>query len=56
MEAYGKKHGFATIKKRLLQHENGSIKHRSFGCEFGSHFYPKKQVDINKHWDCKSKR
>ena len=42
MEAYGKKHGFAIIKKRLLRHENGNIKHRSFGCKFGGHFYPQK--------------
>ncbi|CAI2190162.1 12685_t:CDS:2, partial [Funneliformis geosporum] len=34
MEAYGKKYGFVIIKKRLIHHENGSIKHRSFGCEF----------------------
>ncbi|RHZ75463.1 hypothetical protein Glove_213g59 [Diversispora epigaea] len=34
MEVYGKKHGFTIIKKRLMRHENGNIKHRSFGCEF----------------------
>jgi hypothetical protein len=31
MEAYGKRHGFMAIKKRLIRHEDGSIKHRSFG-------------------------
>jgi len=56
MEAYGKRHGFTAIKKRLIRHEDGSIKHRSFGCEFGSHYQPKKQVDINNHRDRKSKR
>ncbi|RHZ64254.1 hypothetical protein Glove_326g242 [Diversispora epigaea] len=56
MEAYGKKHGFTIIKKRLMRHENGNIKHRSFGCEFGGRHQPKKQVDINKHHDRKSKR
>ncbi|CAG8578969.1 17810_t:CDS:2, partial [Cetraspora pellucida] len=38
IKAYGIKHGFTIIKKRLSYHENGSIKHRSFGCEFGSHY------------------
>jgi hypothetical protein len=38
MEAYGKKHGFAIKKKRLGRHEDGSIKHRSFGCEFRSSY------------------
>ncbi|RHZ46443.1 hypothetical protein Glove_621g37 [Diversispora epigaea] len=56
MEAYGKKNGFTIIKKRLMRHENGSIKHRSFGCEFGGRYQPRKQVDINKHRDRKSKR
>ena len=56
MEAYGKKHGFAIIKKRLIRHEDGSIKHRSFGCEFGGRHQPRKQVDINNHRDRKSKR
>src|SRR5437763_13270246 len=56
MEGYGKKHGFTIIKKRLIRHENGSIKHRSFGCEFGGRYQPKKQVDINNHRDRKSKR
>ena len=55
MEAYGKKHGFVIIKKRLIQHEDGSIKHCSFECEFGGHHQPRKQVDINNHQDRKSK-
>src|ERR1044072_4492306 len=56
MEAYGKEHGFTTIKKRLGRHEDGNIKHRSFGCEFGGRYQPQKQVDINNHRDRKSKR
>lgn len=32
MEAYGKKHGFTTIKKWLIRYNNSSIKHCSFGC------------------------
>jgi hypothetical protein len=56
MEAYGKRHGFTIIKKRLGLHENGSIKHRSFGCEFGGRYKSQKQVDINIHRDRKSKR
>ncbi|CAB4436498.1 unnamed protein product [Rhizophagus irregularis] len=51
MEAYGKRHGFTIIKKRLGQREDGSIKHRSFGCEFGGRYHPQKQVDINSHRD-----
>jgi hypothetical protein len=56
MEAYGKKNGFTIIKKRLMWHEDGNIRHRSFGCEFGGCHHPKKQIDINKHRDRKSKR
>jgi hypothetical protein len=56
MEVYGKEHGFTTIKKRLNRHEDGSIKHCSFGCEFGGHYQPQKKVDINDHRDSKSKR
>src|ERR1051325_3473993 len=56
MEAYGKKHGFTAIKKRLIRHENGSIRHRGFGCEYGGRYQPKKHVDINNHRDRKSKR
>ena len=56
MEAYGKKYGFTTIKKRLMRHEDGSIKHRSFGCEFSDRYRPQKQIDINNHRDRKSKR
>ncbi|CAI2196699.1 9464_t:CDS:2, partial [Funneliformis geosporum] len=36
IEAYNKKHRFAIIKKWLIHHENSSIKHHSFGCEFGN--------------------
>jgi hypothetical protein len=56
METYGKTHGFTIIKKRLIRHEDSSIKHRSFGCEFGGHYQPRKQVDIDNHRDRKSKR
>ena len=56
MEVFGKENGFATIKKRLDRHKDGNIKHRSFGCEFGGHHQPQKNVDINNHRDCKSKR
>ena len=56
MENYGKKHGFTIIKKRLLRHDDQSIKHRGFGCEFGGRHKPKKGVDINEHQDRKSKR
>ena len=56
MENYGKKHGFTIIKKRLLRHDDQSIKHRGFGCEFGGRHKPKKGVDINEHRDRKSKR
>jgi hypothetical protein len=55
IEAYGKKHRFGIIKKQLMRHENGDIKHRSFGCEFGGRYQPRKQVDINKLRDRKSK-
>src|SRR5256884_5426717 len=55
MENYGKKHGFTIIKKRLLRHDDQSIKHRGFGCEFGGRHKPKKGVDINEHRDRKSK-
>jgi len=56
MEIFGKKHGFTTVKKRLERNKDGSIKHRSFGCEFGGRYQPQKQVDINSHRDRKSKR
>jgi hypothetical protein len=56
MKAYGKKHGFTVIKKRLDRHEDGSIKYRSFGCEFGGHYQPKKNIDIDNHRNRKSKR
>ncbi len=56
MEVYGKKHRFAIIKKWLIRHEDGSIRYHNFGCEFGGHYQPKKQIDINKHQDRKSKR
>ncbi|CAB5360690.1 unnamed protein product [Rhizophagus irregularis] len=55
-KAFGKKNGFTIIKKRLGQHKDGNIKHRSFGCEFGGHYQSHKQVDINSHRDCKTKR
>ncbi|CAG8732015.1 14546_t:CDS:1, partial [Cetraspora pellucida] len=56
MKAYGIKHGFTIIKKQLSYHENGSIKHHSFGCEFGGHYQPKKQINVDDHRDHKSKR
>ncbi|GBC13473.2 FAR1-RELATED SEQUENCE 10 [Rhizophagus irregularis DAOM 181602=DAOM 197198] len=56
MKAFGKKNGFTIIKKRLGQHKDGNIKHRSFGCEFGGHYQSHKQVDINSHRNCKTKR
>ena len=56
MKAYGKKHRFAIIKKQLIHHEDDNIRHRSFGCEFDGRYQPKKQIDINKHRDRKSKR
>ncbi|CAB4493127.1 unnamed protein product [Rhizophagus irregularis] len=55
IKAYGKRHEFTIIKKRLGQREDGSIKHRSFRCEFGGRYHPQKQVDINSHRDRKSK-
>ena len=55
MEAYGKKYGFTIIKKRLTYHQDGSIKLRNFGCEFGDRYQSKKLIDINKHRDHKSK-
>ncbi|RHZ55149.1 hypothetical protein Glove_420g100 [Diversispora epigaea] len=48
MKAYGKKNGSTIIKKY--------IKHCSFGCEFGGRYQPRKQVNINKHRDHKSKQ
>ena len=39
-----------------MRHEDGSIKHRSFGCEFGGRYKPQKLVDISNHRDYKSKR
>jgi hypothetical protein len=56
METYSKKQGFTAIKKRLMRHEDGSIRHRGFGCEFGGHYKPQKLVDLNNHRDRKSKR
>ena len=38
-----------------MYHEDGSINHHNFGCEFGSCYQPKKLIDINKHQDHKSK-
>ncbi|RHZ81981.1 hypothetical protein Glove_115g3 [Diversispora epigaea] len=55
-ETYSKKHGFTIIKKWLMRHKNENIEYRSFGCKFGNHHQPKKQVDINKHRNHKSKR
>jgi len=49
MEAYGKKNGFVIIKKWLICHRDGSIRHYSFECKFGSYYQPKKQIDVNKH-------
>lgn len=56
MEAFSKKNGFTVIKKRLIRHDDGSIKHRGLGCEYGGRYQPKKQIDINNHRDRKSKR
>src|SRR5205807_8267308 len=56
MKVYGKQQGFEIIRKRLELHEDGNIKHRSFRCEFGGHYQPKKQVNIHNHHNCKSKR
>jgi hypothetical protein len=39
-----------------MRHEDGSIKYRSFGYEFGGRYVPQKLVDINNHRDHKSKR
>ncbi len=47
MKAYGKEHGFTIIKKWLIRHEDGNIKYRSFGCEFGGRYQPKKQMPIS---------
>ena len=38
-----------------MRHENGSIKHHSFGCESGGHYKSQKLVDLSNHQDCKSK-
>jgi hypothetical protein len=56
MEAYGKRHGFTIIKKRLSWRKDGNIRHRSFRCEFGGRYQPQKQIDINSHRDRKLKR
>ncbi|CAG8559815.1 1963_t:CDS:2, partial [Racocetra persica] len=49
LKAYGQYHGFAIIKKRVEQRDDGTIKHRSFGCEFGGKYTPQKSIDINVH-------
>ncbi|CAG8594824.1 11735_t:CDS:2 [Cetraspora pellucida] len=49
MEFYGKKHGFSIIKKQLIWHEDGNIRHYSYGCEFSGRYQPKKQININSH-------
>ncbi|CAG8853418.1 20727_t:CDS:2, partial [Gigaspora margarita] len=41
-KAYGQYHGFAVIKIRVEQCNDGIIRHRSFGCEFGGKYVPKK--------------
>ncbi|RIA97723.1 hypothetical protein C1645_813784 [Glomus cerebriforme] len=51
IEVYDKKHEFAIIKKRLDCHKDRSIKHRSFGCEFGGNYQLKKHIDVNNHRD-----
>ncbi|PKB97581.1 hypothetical protein RhiirA5_432858 [Rhizophagus irregularis] len=56
METFGKENGFTAIKKRLARHGDGSIKHRSFGCEFGGRYQSQKKVDINSHRDRNLKR
>ena len=55
MKAYDKKHRFTIIKKQLGQHKDGNIKHRSFGCEFSDHYWPKKHINVKIHRDCKLK-
>src|SRR5581483_4707775 len=39
----------------MWHEKNDNIKYRSFGCEYGGYYQPKKQVDINNHRDSKSK-
>ncbi|CAG8847487.1 37024_t:CDS:2 [Gigaspora margarita] len=54
--AYGRQFGFAVIKKRVEHGNDGIIKHRSFGCEFGGTYSPKKIINVNAHREGKSKR
>ncbi|RIB00868.1 hypothetical protein C2G38_2232624 [Gigaspora rosea] len=55
-ETYSRQFGFAIIKKRFGYYKEGTINHRSFRCEFGGVYNPKKQVDINAHRERQSKR
>ncbi|CAG8444885.1 16132_t:CDS:2 [Cetraspora pellucida] len=48
-KAYGQYSGFVVIKKQVEQRNDGVIRHRSFGCEFGEKYVPKKSIDINIH-------
>ena len=47
MKAYGKQQGFGVIRKRLERHPDGSVKHRAFGCKFGSQYEPKKKLPFS---------
>ncbi|CAG8806285.1 14671_t:CDS:2 [Gigaspora margarita] len=44
LKAYSQYNGFVIIKKRAEQHDDGTIKHRSFGYEFGKKYIPKKAL------------
>ncbi|CAG8702618.1 15106_t:CDS:2, partial [Cetraspora pellucida] len=44
-KAYGQYSGFVVIKKWVEQRNDGVIRHRSFGCEFGANMYPRKTLD-----------
>ncbi|CAG8694059.1 1913_t:CDS:2 [Dentiscutata heterogama] len=46
-KAYGQYHGFAIIKIRVEQRNDGVIRYRSLGCEFGGKYIPMKSIDIN---------
>ncbi|CAG8739209.1 8871_t:CDS:2, partial [Gigaspora margarita] len=55
-KAYGQHYRFAVIKKRVEQCNDGIIRHRSFGCEFGRKYIPKKSININAYHNQQSKR
>ncbi|CAG8782900.1 3460_t:CDS:2, partial [Racocetra persica] len=55
-KAYSQYSGFVVIKKWVEQCNDSVIRHRSFRCEFGGKYVPKKSIDINVYRNKRSKR